>query len=270
MPPQDSCVSTILTLRCPNNYVPIARSAFYGIASIGGSCSYTAGDCIADAMNIMVCVDDSIDCSIYVTPRKLAQCNDQVASYVHVEFDCVPISMTDSSKRYDVCQGSSNITSDHGIIESPGYPTQFQTTTSECFRAIHVPDNKTIRLWLTDLYIGSTATNCAADHVYVVDSIQTFRHCGFKRLAYPELCSTTVIIQYLVTTDIKTYRGLRMYFEIVDRPSNDICPDGTVTPVPSTTPAGTTNVLDTTTPTPVYVTLGIASPIRSFQLCAGK
>ncbi len=267
MPPKDSCVSTSITFLCPNNYVPIIRSAFYGISSVVGSCSYTPGDCVADAMNIMVCPDDSVDCSIYVTARKLSQCNDQVASYLRAEFECVPILMTDSAKTYYVCQDGTDITSDHGIIESPGYPTQFQTTTTDCFRAIHVPDNKTIRLWLTDLYIGSAVTNCSADHLFVLDSIQTYRHCGFIRLAYPELCSPTILIQYLVTTDIKTYRGLRMYFEIVDRAPNDFCPNGTVTPVPVTT---TPIVPDTTTAPPAYAILGIASPIRSFQLCAGK
>lgn len=272
MPPQTACVPTTISFHCPNDYVPIVRNAFYGVAAQPGPCSYTVGDCVVDAMSVMTCSTDLVSCDVYLTKRKLSQCNDQYADYIYAEFDCVPISMTDSSKRYDICQSTTDITSDHGIIESPGYPTQFQTTTAECFRAIHVPDDKAIRLWLTDLYIGSMSTDCADDHVYVVDNIQTYRHCGLRRLAYPDLCSTTIIIQYLVTTDIKTYRGMRMYFEIIDRPPNDACPNanGTVTPVPLTTPKITTIVPDTTTPTPPYVTLGIASPIQSFQLCAGK
>lgn len=272
MPPIDSCVSTTISFHCPSKYVPIVRNAFYGITSNPGFCSYTIGDCVADAMNIMTCSTDLASCDVYLTRRKLSQCNDQYADYLRAEYDCVPISMTDSSKLYDICQSSTDITSDHGIIESPGYPTQFETTTAECFRAIHVPNDKAIRLWLTDLYIGSTSTNCADDHVYVVDNIQNYRHCGQRRLAYPDLCSTTIIIQYLVTTDIKTYRGVRMYFEIVDRPADDACPNanGTVTPVPLTTLRTTTSASDTTTPTPSYVTLGIASPLRSFQLCPGK
>lgn len=270
-PPADSCVSTIISFHCLNNYVPIVRNAFYGVAAKPGACFYTPGDCIADAMSIMTCTADSPSCDIYLTRRKLSQCNDQYADYVHAEFDCVPISMTDSTKRYEICQSTADITSDHGIIESPGYPTQFQTTTAECFRAIHVQDDKVIRLWLTDLYIGSSATDCADDHIYVVDSIHNYRHCGLRRFAYPDLCSTTIIIQYLVTTDISTYRGMRMYFEIVDRPADDGCPNanGTVTPIPVTTPKTSTIFPDTTTPTPPYVTLGIASPVRSFQLCSG-
>jgi len=270
-PPVDSCVPSTATLKCPDNYVPIVRSASYGV-SVTDSCVYATGDCIADAMSIMTCTTDSTECSIYVTKRRLSQCSDQEASYIHIEYDCVPIAMGDSAKEYYVCQNGTDITSDNGIIKSPGYPTQFHTTTSECFRAIYVPDNKTIRLWLSDLYIGSTGSNCAEDHLYVVDSIQTFRHCGFRRYAYPYLCSSTIIIQYLITNAYPNYRGMRMYFEVVDRVPNDACPNTnvTVTPVPATTPQVTTIDPPTTTDKPIYVELGIASPIRGVQLCKGK
>ena len=270
MPPQDSCVAQSVNLRCTNNFVVVVRSATYGVAQIPGQCSYQIGDCIADAMNIVLCQTDSVQCSVYPVRKKLPQCNDQYSSYVHIEYDCVPISMNDSSKDYNVCQNGTDITTDQGILRSPGYPSQFQTTTAECFRAIHVPDNKTIRLWLSDLYIGSTSTSCANDHVYVVDSVQTYRHCGLTRYAYPYLCSSTIIIQYLAQSNFALYKGMRMYFEIVDRLANDDCPKITVTPVPSTTITASTIKPISSTDTPIYVTLGIASPTRSFQICKGK
>ncbi|CAF1053199.1 unnamed protein product [Rotaria sp. Silwood1] len=274
MKAEDSCVPSIISVRCQQNYVVVVvvRSAFYGVAQIADSCSYTTGDCIADAMSIVTCTVDTLQCNMYAARKKLPQCNDQYSSYIHVEYECVPISMDDSTKEYNVCQNSTEITSDHGIIRSPGYPTQFQTTTSECFRAIRVPNDKIIRLWLTELYIGSTLGTCAKDHVYVVDSVQTYRHCARVRYAYPYLCSSTIIIQYYVTTQLSIYHGMRMYFEIVDRPSNDNCPniDGTVTPVLSTPPTVTTINPSQTTAVPAYVLLGIASPVRSFQICRGQ
>ncbi len=270
MPPQDICVPSSVTLRCPNNSVVIVRSASHGVSQISGSCSYKPGDCIVDSMSSVVCLTDSTQCSIYATQKKLPQCNDQTSSYFHIEYDCVPISMDDTSKEYNVCQNGTEITTDHGIIRSPGYPTQFQLTTSECLRVVHIPDDKTIRLWLSDLSIGSTSTNCANDHVYVVDNVQTFRHCGLKRYAYPYICSSTIIIQYLVQTIFSTYRGMRMYFEIIDRPVNDNCPKVTVTPVPSTTTTVTTIEPGSSTNPSIYVILGISSPKRSFQICAGR
>jgi len=270
MPPQDTCVPSTLTLHCPNNYIIIFRTASYGVSQIPDSCTYTPGDCIVDAMNSIPCLNDTAPCTIYVPNKKLSQCNDQQSHYFHVEYDCVPISMDDSSKVYNICENGTDITTNHGIIRSPGYPTQFQTTTFECFRSIHIPDNKTINLWLSDLYIDSTSTNCVNDHVYVVDNVQTYKHCGLKRYAYPYLCSSTIIIQYLVTTNLSIYRGMRMYFEIIDRSINDNCPNFTVTPIPMSTTTITTIQPGTTTNTPIYVQLGIASPLRTFQICSGK
>jgi hypothetical protein len=275
-PTEHACAASTLTLRCPNNYVVVVRDASYGVAQIAGKCTYSTGDCIADAMNIITCTTDSVLCGIYATRKKLPECNDQYSSYIRVEYDCVPMSMDDPAKEYNVCQtNGTEITTDHGLIRSPGYPSQFQTTTAECIRAIHVPSDKTIRLWLSDLYIGSTSTNCANDHVYVVDSVQTHRHCGLKRYAYPYLCSSTILIQYLVKTQstvLSRYRGMRMFFEIVDRPPNDGCPNsnGTVIPEPPTTTAMTTIDPGIPTTAPIYVILGIASPLRSFQICKGK
>ncbi|CAF4778092.1 unnamed protein product, partial [Rotaria sp. Silwood2] len=94
-------------------------------------------------------------------------------SYIHIEYDCVPISINDSTKEYNVCQKNIEITSDYGIIRSPNYPTRFQTTASECFRTRHVPNDKIICLWLNDLYIGSISEISDKDHVYTVDSVQT-------------------------------------------------------------------------------------------------
>ena len=272
MKPEDSCVPSSVALRCPQNYIVVVTSASLGVAQILGSCTYSAGDCTADAMNTITCLSNTVQCLTYATRRKLPQCNDRYADYIHIEYDCVPILMNDSAKEYNVCQEGTEITTDHGIIQSPGYPAQFQTTTFECFRTIHVPNNKAIRLWLSDLYIGSTSTNCAKDHVFVVDSVQIYQHCGLKRYAYPYLCSSRIIIQYFVTTKFSIYRGMGMYFEVVDRLPNDNCPSSneTVTPVPATTTTVKPIDPDTTTDTPTYVVIGISSPIRSFQLCKGK
>ncbi|CAF0759624.1 unnamed protein product [Didymodactylos carnosus] len=238
-----------------------------------GSCVYSTGDCIADAISSITCLTDGVTCIVFASKKNLPTCENKLSNYLHIEYQCVPIIMQDTSKVYDVCQ-TGDITSDHGIITSPGYPTQFQTTTNECLRAIHVPDNKLIQLWLTDLYIGSSPSqNCQKDHVLVVDSVANHRHCSMKRFTYPTLCSTTIFIQYYATTTSTSYRGMRLYFEIIDRPSNINCPQVTVTPAPlSTTPMtipfSTTPHMTTTAP--IYAQLGIASPKIDVQLCKGQ
>ena len=273
MPPTESCAASTVELRCPNDYVVVVRSAFYGVARTANLCSYTPGDCTADTMGTVICTTDSTTCSVFASKKRLPQCNDEMSSYIKIEYDCVPILLPDPARVYDVCDNSSNISTDSGLIRSPGYPTQYQPTTSECLRAIIVPKEKTIRLWLSGLYIGSTATNCADDYIYVTDSVQTFRFCGSKRFAYPYLCSSTILIQYLATATLSSYRGLRMYFDTVDRSPNDGCPDSnvTITPIPGSTitPTTTTDPSFVST-TPIYAGLEIASPVMNFQLCQSK
>lgn len=237
MAPVHVCSLTTTTLRCPVGYVIIVKSAFFGVTQIPGLCTYSSGDCTADAMDIILCDTDSTRCNVYVPRIIISQCSNQYNNYVVIEYDCVPISIMDSTKEYDICQSGTGITSDHGIIKSRGYPTQFQTTAVECIRPISVPNNKTIRLWLTDLSIGSISGNCTADYIKVIDSIQTYQHCNTSRYTYPYLCSSTIMILYYVTTQLENHRGVRMYFEIVDRLENDSCPNsvGTLTSTPYTT-----------------------------------
>lgn len=272
-PPQEACVPNTVTLRCPNNYVVVVKSAFYGVARTTNQCSYKAGDCIADTLSTVSCFTDNTQCFVFGSKKRLPQCSDQMSSYIKLEYDCVPISLQASARVYEVCGNGSDITTDSGIILSPGYPTQFQTTTTECIRAITVPSNKSIRLWLSDLVIGSTNPNCAKDHMYIVDSVRTFRFCGLKRFLYPYLCSSTILIQYLAANRAPQYRGLRMFYDTVDRSPDDGCPksNGTVTPIPlpTTTPINSTQPEFTST-VPVYVDLGIASPVTNFQICRGE
>lgn len=100
MPPQDTCVRSSITLGCPNNYAIVVRSASHGLSQTSGSCSYKPGDCIVDSMSSVACLTDSTQCSVYATKKKLPQCNDQDSSYFHIEYDCVPISMDDTSKAF--------------------------------------------------------------------------------------------------------------------------------------------------------------------------
>ncbi|CAF1519079.1 unnamed protein product [Adineta ricciae] len=268
MTPVETCTLSTATLRCPLNSVVVVTSAVYGVAQIVGSCTYWPGDCIVDGMNDIICNTDSLQCTVYATKKKLSQCNNQNSNYIHIEYNCVPVQMDDASKEYNICNNNTKITSDSGIIKSPGYPSQFQATTSECYRTIHVPNNKTLNLWLSDLYISS-AENCLRNYVYVTNSIQNYRHCGYKRYAYPYLCSSTIRIQYYASTTASFYRGMRIYYEIVDRTPNDFCPNSneTITPVVSST---TTVPSDVTTTVPSYALLGVSSPIRNFQLCRGE
>ena len=269
-PIQESCAGTIMKLTCPNRTAIVIREAFYGVSNTPGKCSYTQGDCIVPT-DILTCNTDS-SCSLSVAKQRRSECNNQYQDYLQVQYDCVPIVMDDSSQEFTICQDTAPITATNGIIRSPGYP-KVQNTSAECLTSIQIPDYKTVRVWLSDLSIApASAGSCGKNHVYLVDSVQTYRYCGTRRIAFPYLCSSTILIQFLVSTPSSLYRGMRIYFEVVDRSSNNNCPsqNTSITPQPISTTPITTFGPDTTTPLPPYALLGIASSILNVQLCNGK
>ncbi|CAF3344298.1 unnamed protein product [Rotaria sp. Silwood1] len=171
---KDVCSSSATTIQCPDGYVIILVNVYDGVAQQPDSCIYTPEDCVADASTTITCATDHAKCSIVATKKKLPQCNDQYSSYLHIEYQCIPLSMDDPRKEYKICQNNRNVTSEQGIIYSSDYPALFPITAGECSLSIQVPDNKMIKLWLIDLYIGSSmVSNCMNDYVLVVDSART-------------------------------------------------------------------------------------------------
>ena len=169
MPPVTSCTASVTTLRCPNHFVIIPTSAAYGVAQQNVSCSYTPEDCTADAMAVLACAPNTNECQVYASRKRLPQCNDEYASYMRIEYDCVPSKMDDAANEYNICANDTEITAEHGILTSPGYGSSFQTVPSECYHALRVAKDKAIRLWLTDLRIGGTQPSCPTDAVTVMD-----------------------------------------------------------------------------------------------------
>ncbi|CAF2425289.1 unnamed protein product [Rotaria sp. Silwood2] len=68
---KDLCVPSLFTICCSNNYTVIVRTASHNVAQILGSCSYTSSDFIVEGINIITCLNDSNQCSIYVTKTEI-------------------------------------------------------------------------------------------------------------------------------------------------------------------------------------------------------
>lgn len=65
--------------------------AFHGIQRPGASkCGYVAGDC-TEELTINACESDQNTCSLFAnSKRKLSNCQNKLASYLHIEYYCVP------------------------------------------------------------------------------------------------------------------------------------------------------------------------------------
>lgn len=263
--PIEQCSKTTATVRCPSNTTIVVKRAFHGISK-SANCYYTEGDCTSDFTQTTTCTTDQSTCLILGSATYLQQCSG-TSNYFRVEYDCVPISMNDLTKEYVMCQDSSEITSTNGIIRSLGYPSP-NITRVECIRSINIPSDKSLNVWLSDINMRN-AIGCPNDYVIVTDSLETVRTCSPRRIKYPTLCQPQAIIQYKLTTQSILYRGMRIYFELVDRLPDDGCSstNSSVTPVPvSTSTITTIDPLTTTTPPP-YAIQGISSNVISFTLC---
>lgn len=246
-------------MSCSVGYVPVVRKARFGVSQVVGNCRYTPTDCSKDAMDIVYCTNHQNECHVFASRVQLPECGNQQSTYLHVEYDCIPISMGDPSKVYNICNYPTQITSDHGIIQSPGYPTSFQITPLACPLHIRIAEYQQIRFWLTDLAIGSSQNQCTNDFISITGDMESFQHCGSRTFSYPDLCSSNYLIEYKASTNLALYRGMELYFEISNRTTTNDCPRNSL---PPSTPQTQT--------TSTFTSSDVALPIRSFQLCAGK
>ena len=74
---------------------------YYGVKQQSSDkCGFVQGDCVQEATStITQCHTDSPNCYLsYSTKRRLAQCSDTYADYIHITYQCVPshpVSSTD-------------------------------------------------------------------------------------------------------------------------------------------------------------------------------
>lgn len=261
---QESCVGTTMTMVCPQNYVPIVHRAAHAVNEDSSDCRYNSTDCFQDATDTVICGSQTSNCSIYAVRKPLNECESKLSTYFYVEYTCVPLSIDDPSKMHGICGGGGPLllAMDHGVLRSPGYPRQFQITPSRCFVVIEALMGQVFRFWLTDLNIGPGSPTCPDDYIELSTMDQTFRHCGRKKFAYPHICSTRVMIAYQATRHSALYRGVQLYFEVINQTSSEPCSTMSSTPFTATS-------VSSTTISP-FVALGIASPLRRIQICAGK
>ena len=102
--------------------------------------------------------------------------------------------------------------------------------------------------------------SCETDSFTIDDGISGVRLCGNVKsdLIY-ESCSQTIILSLKTgATGSSLYKGVKLFYEVVDKPSDFVCPTATSTVNPSST---------TTSPLPSYAVQGVASPTQTKAFC---
>jgi hypothetical protein len=104
---------------------------------------------------------------------------------------------------------------------------------------------------------------CVNDYIQILDNTGIYKVCGYRKYPYEnKFCSSVLIVSYKSPADLGTaYRGMRIYYEFVDRSTQPDCPTGSPT-TPSTT------LLTTTTPQMIFDLA--ASSFNRTNICRGS
>jgi hypothetical protein len=107
----------------------------------------------------------------------------------------------------------------------------------------------------------SIRDTCVTDYLMINTPHVAYVYCGTRKLALPPICARSVQIHYKSTSQPSIfYKGFKLYFEWVEKPSEVIC-GGTPPPGNTTTPVEE--------PLPIWAQNLELSPILSVHLCLG-
>lgn len=122
------------------------RKSFYGYSSLN-NCFYSPSDCVSyrEVDGLDKCRGANT-CYLDYTTQKLAECDYKQSSYIQVEYDCVPNTLT----KQNLC--SQNFFAKQGLISTPNYP-QFETNL-DCSTKITVGAEKLIKAYIMDMSLG--------------------------------------------------------------------------------------------------------------------
>ena len=245
------CLGTRTTLRCPRpeDYVISIIDANYAVTGTG-QCEIPASThCYQEASLGITCTKS---CPvIYEIPKPLVQCGNQNADYLSIDFECIPTRLPNNQNPTDICSSTTTgtIAIDKGMLVSPQYPNLGPART--CSKTIESVPSKLWMVFVVDLFLEGENDfgECDAASLTIFDGNDKVIRCGLHQ---PELvmisCSNVLQFNFVSTHQAIGYRGFKVFFQTIDRPSDWQCqPTGfnftTVTTPTTTRPPITTTLV---------------------------
>lgn len=240
-------------IECPADYVISVRRYFYGVSK-DNKCFYTPTDCISYSDQNNKC-NGQQKCTLPTSFKFLTECF-SFASYLQVEYECIPAKLPTRP----MC--GSTFYDRNAIITSTGYPNY--NPSLNCNTTIIASQNSVIKAYVLGMAIND---DCTKDSLTFNEpnSMPTI-FCGQvpTNLAY-ETCNNRLDISLLTRGVPDTELiGVSIYYEIVPKPFDFVCPPPPSTTVTSTKAPVTTSTQSTTT-APSYT--GFASPTMNLIKC---
>ncbi|CAF3420620.1 unnamed protein product, partial [Rotaria socialis] len=250
--------------QCQTNYILVILRAVYGR---GSRCDYSPGDCTSEADNVYRLCSGKQKCSVpFLNPVTLPECNGVTASYLFVEYQCLP-TPTIVSNTADLCTGQiSDFNGTSGILQSTSYPSYTQTQCANATLSSLDGSNLVMHMYLIDLSISASDPHtgeCLNDYLelsYQCNHIAyTRRLCGTRStelLFRTCLPTDKIFASYnLLGNDSQSQRGFALLYHLVPRDS---------VPTIKTTTASTTTTLTSSG-------IGaVSTPIQLSTICVQK
>ena len=242
--------STPAVLRCQRqeDYVLAIISSHYAVSGTGSCEIPSPSHCPQEASLGISCTKS---CPIvYDIPRPLANCGNQNADYLSIQYECIPTRLPNNENPIDICSTSvtGTIVAESGIITSPQYPSL--NGIRRCSKKIEALPRKLWMIFLVDLLLEGENDfgACDSSSLTIFDGNEKSFFCGSRPPALVRIsCSNIVQFEFISTHTAIGYRGFKLYFKLIDAPEQWAC-------IPSF-PNATTLTTRTTTRGPTTTTI---------------
>ena len=220
------CLGTGTVLQCPrpDDYVLSIINSNYAVTGTGQCEIPSSSHCYQEASLGLTCTKS---CPIrYDIPKPLSQCANQNADYLSIDYECIPTRLPNNQNPTDICSSTTTgtIATNKGILVSPQYPNLGAART--CTKTVETTPSKLWMVFIVDLFLEGENDfgDCDAASLVISDGNDKVIRCGLHQ---PELvmvsCSNIVQFNFVSTHQGIGYRGFKVYFETIDRPSDWPC-----------------------------------------------
>ena len=215
-------------------------------------------------------------CSYFYSGNIIAtNCDNKVADYQYVEYQCIPINSPIISPNVACPTDGSKVPINidrKGRFRSYNYPI---LQSMNCTYRLKAKPNEIINVYSLDISMNSYLPDCTSNKLVLIEDGETEGYEVCERRSYNLIyasCSNEVDLRYIVGDAGKFLSsGAELYIEAETRPFDWTCGRTTTTATPSTTrfPPVTTT---TTSPKPLTTSTSDmgASAEMEYDICFGK
>ena len=230
----DICRSRVQQLQCSLGYIIDIVTADLAAKEDGSiSCNYSPNDCFqSEISSVQTACAGRPACRLSNPGKTLSSCQNRLSSYLRIEYSCVPENLPEI-KTYDLCDNDSKVEDNvhRGYIFSPQFPST-PNNLNCTFELQPSKAHQDIYLYIVEMGLNDPneiGQSCSKDRLITTAGITVREMCGssFTNRVL-KTCHAPLTIELLRSSDARG-RGVKLYFEFRDRPTDETC-ESIITP----------------------------------------